>query len=442
MSWRGGWRWMWLAAFAMAMSLVHPAGGHAASVDKTCELALGYNDPSIRNVGYPDQAAGYWVATYTSVPGARLRLRGDYPHARYISFNVYDPGGRPIDSLSDVELAPDAGSSNPFMAGADRTAMPRDYSGTVEFTGRPAERERNTLYAGEGQTGAPNPGGTLLYRIYLPDAGTDDLGGVGVPELTLETADGGSQRIELVDCRELTFPRAGLTDEVAAVDGAPLRTGVTWPGHSPPLWRRFVNLPTAYADLARDNPYADQTPLRELMAPLPLATAGGDGGFFSNRDNDYIYAPVSRNWGDILVLEGRAPTYPDTRAGATTAPLESELRYFSLCHNEIAAQRWISCLSDDEIVLDDQGNYRIAISVSGQRPDNARAECGVTWLPWGPSEEGVLILRHMLPAADFDSAIQRIPRETTAEEIESVLGPYYPAGRYVPDRSAFEAEGC
>lgn len=437
-----GWVGTWLAAAVLLASFAHPADASAASADKTCELALGYNDPSIRNVGFPDQAAGYWVATYAAVPGTRLRVEGEYPHARYISFNAYDAAGRPIDSLNDAELAPDEGSTNPFLAGADRTVGERAYTATVEFAKRPAERERNTLYAGDGQNGAPNVIGTLLYRLYLPDEGTDDLGGVGLPRLTLETAGAESRPIELVDCRQLAFPRAGLTDDVAAADGAPVRTGVTWPGYDPPVWRRFVNLPMAYADLARDNPYADSTPLREILGRLPIASAGGSGGFFSNRDNDYVYTTVSRNWGDVLVLEGRAPTYPDTRSGAVTVPLEAQLRYFSLCHNEIAATRWISCLADDEIAVDDQGNYRIAISTSANRPANARAECGLTWLPWGPSEEGVVIMRHMLPDAGFDSAIQRIPRETTAEEIASILGPYHPAGRYVRDRAAFEAEGC
>jgi hypothetical protein len=426
----------------VALSLAMPALASATSADRTCELALGYNDPSIRNVGYPDQAAGYWLATYAAAPGSRLRIRGQYPHSRYISFNAYDPAGRPIDSLSDVELQPDLGSTNPFQPGADRTATERSYSASVEFGKRPAERARNTLYTGDGQSGTPNPTGTLLYRIYLPDSGTGDLGGVGLPELSLETDDGSSQRIELVDCRELTLQRAGLTDDLAAANGAPMRTGVTWPGYETPLWRRFVNLPMAYADLARDNPYADQTPLREALAPLPIATAGGSGGFFSNRDNDYIYAPVSRNWGQVLVLEGRLPSYPDTRSGAASMPAQTQVRYFSLCQNEIAATRWISCLADDQIAVDPDGNYRIVISTSEQRPQNARDECGNTWLPWGPSEEGVLIVRHMLPAPDFQNAIQRIPRETTDGEIKSILGPYYPTGHYVSDRAAFEAEGC
>lgn len=436
-----GWVGTWMAAVMLLASLAYPTDATAASADRTCELALGYNDPSIRNVGFPDQAAGYWVATYAALPGTRMRVEGEFPHARYISFNSYDAAGRPIDSLNDAALVPEPGSTNPFLAGADRTAAERSYTATVEFTRQPAQRERNTLYAGEGQDGAPNLAGTLLYRLYLPDEGTDDLGGVGLPRLTLETAGGGDQPVELVDCRDLTFPRAGLTDEIAATE-APVRTGLTWPGYDPPVWRRFVNLPMAYADLARDNPHADRTPLGQILGRLPIASAGGSGGFFSNRDNDYIYTTVSRNWGDVLVLEGRAPTYPDTRGGAPSVPAQTQLRYFSLCHNEIAATRWISCVSDDEIAVDARGNYRIAISTSAKRPANARAECGVTWLPWGPSEEGVVIMRHMLPDAGFGSAIQRIPRETTAEEIAEILGPYYPAGRYVRDRAAFEAEGC
>ena len=48
------------------------------------------------------------------------------------------------------------------------------------------------------------------------------------------------------------------------------------------------------------------------------------------------------------------------------------------------------------------GHVRFVMSTPADRPANARAECGYTWMPWGPDAEGVLIYRHMLPAGGFE----------------------------------------
>src|SRR5207244_9968995 len=74
-----------------------------------------------------------------------------------------------------------------------------------------------------------------------------------------------------------------------------------------------------------------------------------------------------------------------------------------------------------------------------QQPANAQPACGVTWLAWGPQTQGLVIYRHMLADPSFANAIQQIP----APGMElAVMGAYYPAGEYLPDKAAFEARGC
>src|SRR4051794_12828625 len=93
-----------VCAFASAAS--------ARGVDPTGELPLTKTDPATVNVAYPDEAAIYWSGHYAAVPGTRIRITGKYPHARYMSFNVYDNAQRPLDALADVEISPDAGAYN------------------------------------------------------------------------------------------------------------------------------------------------------------------------------------------------------------------------------------------------------------------------------------------------------------------------------------------
>jgi hypothetical protein len=153
----------------------------------------------------------------------------------------------------------------------------------------------------------------------------------------------------------------------------------------------------------------------------------GDGpGFFSNRDIAYIFTGTSRGFGEVLVLRGRAPR-------------RRQLRYWSFCQYEPATQRVIACRRDNRVKVGPRGYYKIVVSTAASRPANARRACGVTWLPWGPQPQGLLIYRHMLPAPSFRRAIQRV--EEPGRE-KQVLGRVYPRSRYLPDAAAFERRGC
>src|SRR4051794_376643 len=167
------------AIFAL-LALALPATAAAQDgVDQTCALTLTKFDPATVNVAYPDDSAQYYSGAYQLAPGTRIRIHGRFPHARYMSFNVYDAAQRPLDGLADVNIVPDAGSGNPFRFGAERGGEDhRDYTVFIDTGPKPAQRAPNTLYTGTGQNGAPNTSGTFIYRIYIPDKGRDDTGGV------------------------------------------------------------------------------------------------------------------------------------------------------------------------------------------------------------------------------------------------------------------------
>jgi hypothetical protein len=400
------------------VSLVPSAGGQG--IDQTCALALTKSDPATLNVAYPDESATYWVGGYQMAPGTRLRIQGEFPHARYISFNVYDQAQRPIDALADVEIKPDPGSRNPFRTQAKRTAEQRSYTAFVDFGPRPedpADRAPNTLYTGTGQGGAPNVNGALIYRVYIPDAGRDETGGTGIPTVTMEAADGGPASPSA--CGDFAKPPGPGVNQGAAASDAELPLPGR-PAADPPAWRKFVNL---------------------LYTASPGETTqelGGSGGFFSNVDNAYLAASVSREHGKVLVTRMRVPTFPDTRGGAKRMP-RADLRYFSLCENEFASQRFIACRADDQTVVDRRGFATYVMSTPAQRPATATEKCGVTWLPWGPFRSGLLIYRHMLPSPGFEESIQRAEVEHEAV----TMGAYYPVSRYYPDGAAYDSgAGC
>jgi hypothetical protein len=128
----------------------------------------------------------------------------------------------------------------------------------------------------------------------------------------------------------------------------------------------------------------------------------------------------------VLVLRGRAPR-------------RRQLRYWSFCQYEPASQRVIACRRDNRVKVGPRRYYKIVVSTAESRPRNARRACGVTWLPWGPQPQGLLIYRHMLPLASFRHAIQQV-REPGDER--RAMGRFYPRGTYLKAAADFEKRGC
>ena len=395
-----------LAVIAVTATALALPGAANAQVDQTCELTLTRFDPDTVNVLFPDESAQYWSATYRAIPGTYVRIDGTYPYARYMSWNVYDPALRPFDHLADKDVAPAAGSANPFLPGAARDTPPeqRRYTMFIRFEPKPAAPEPNTIYVDPQK----NPAGVFTYRVYIPDAGRDITGGVGLPQVTYN-----GEPAAASPCQDLQKPSTTtVTDAYAAQAG--VDTAAPYPGRNPPVWRKFVNLCTAGRDMYFDNSAGDLIP-----GDGDPCAQFGEGGFLSNRDNAYVYAPISRGHGRSLVIRGRAPTFADTRNGAPVMPAGVQLRFWSFCQNDPVTQRYVDCLADDQVVLNADGTYEIV--VSPERP-----ACAKNWIAWGPQPQGVLIYRHMLPDPGFAQAIQNVEYGREAEQ----MGEYYPTAEY------------
>jgi hypothetical protein len=394
--------------------LALPAGAQA--LEQNCELALTRFDPDTVNTLFPDDSAQYWSSRYTAVPGTRIRISGEYPHTRYMSWNIYDPALRPFDHFADVQLVPDAGSTNPFLPGALRYAYPRHYTMFIEFTPKPAAPAPNTIYVDP----TANPRGLFTYRTYIPDRGFKSDGGVGLPHVEWEGVPAGGP-----DCSHTEKPTTStVTDTYPTIDGPP--TGPPYPGRANPVWRKFVNLCVSGDDLLFDNEPGDNL---DSGGESPCGNFGS-GGFLSNMDNAYVYSFISRGFGPVLVFRGKAPTFPDTRRGAKRMPSGKQLRYWSFCQNDPYSQRYIDCLADDQVKVDKDGTFTIVVSRPADRPS-----CAKNWLAWGPQTQGVLIYRHMLPDAGFSGAIQNAQYGSE----QASMGGYYPSPRYLTSASEF---GC
>jgi hypothetical protein len=84
-----------------------------------------------KNFNFPEAAATYWFARVHLPAGARVVLHGHYARARYPSLNAYNSGGEPVDALRDTLIKPDAGATNPYIAGHGRFGAKRGYTVNV-----------------------------------------------------------------------------------------------------------------------------------------------------------------------------------------------------------------------------------------------------------------------------------------------------------------------
>ncbi|MEZ5995719.1 MAG: hypothetical protein R3C25_08180 [Hyphomonadaceae bacterium] len=433
--------------------------GPAIPGPRTCFWSRGPHsaDPYI-NVAYPDANVFYWAAVFTVPEGARLELRGQYPHSRYMSLISYDEAGRPVESLADYLIAPgdpgqrlgqarpqrwarlisdaeaaEGDAVNPFVPGNRRDSEARDYR--VEVVDAPADAartigERNAATSAGNVLHAPHYGAgqqVVLYRIYLPDQSRAPDGGVALPAPQLTMADGSV--LEGADaCQALhTGQRLAIAPDATGITPDAYRALIsqpgrpdTWPAQNPARW--FIQLDR-------------ESLLGIYTGHINENARRSEGGFYPNLDNNYIRTIVNRKHGRVFLIRGRAPTTPHTYGGDEVMG-DGELRYWSVCSNQgFANTRVNDCLFDEEIPLDENGFYTIAVSREEDRPRNARPECGLAWLPMAPDGDGlfdpdvtVVQFRHMLTAPDFAHSIQRVERQ---DQLETTMSAYMPQTRYL-----------
>lgn len=383
-------------------------------------------DEENANLFYPDTGVNYYLGRVSLPPGARMIVRGKYPHARYTSFNVYDETFQPTDALADIDIHPDKGATNPFLVGHRRDRARRGYTVKVvpdPVPTRDRNRARNTVYLGD--EGQPRYNASLVLRVYLPDKGRNQFGGVPLPEVAVRLPDG-TEIDQPATCTALTQqPSTGVTEADQQGSGPSIPNYTTARKH--PDWERFFNVP--------------RTMLRQFSQTLADEYgAESRGGLFSDGNNAYVYAFIARDLGRVLVLRGRLPNVPETYGGERVFT-RGQLRYWSMC--SVSMQPYgvtdtVGCVNDSRLVTNRNGWYTLVVSTPEDRPDNARPRCGVTWLPWGIRPTAGLVMRNQLADPGFAHSVQRVTRPGTERE---VMGDFLPRGHYT-GTPAFQRQGC
>lgn len=448
----------------------------------------------------PDNHVSYFKVLFVAPLGSQLLVEGDFPHARFMDYQIlapFDPSnpttsglGAPEVSIVDVDIEPDPGSTNPFRAGADRTATARHYHLDFDLKAGNAlelnpEAMQIPAYRGPGntRTGGPfAPAGpmgigqfvpsVLWLRYYAPDKTVGPLGGVPLPKVTLRLPSGESFWLQpdlstVARVQTLAVP-GKLTPpaEPAAFNGPKIG------------WYKIFGLWLTLADAAAQRLVEPQTIIPKEWATRWIVNRdhclygrGPDAAPIGNYEssasmlnyNSYLVRVMALGEEKVYVLTGKLPTTPKTRDGEPTATT-AQARYWSLCHTgNGGGLRYpgllYGCLMDDEIVTDEDNRFVLVYARGEERPANATAECGVTWQDFGLESTQAFTLRWMsvmpddhLPGVAPHQDV--IPWETGewsqpgydptligTNNQDGIMGPYQPLVHYMT-KAEFEQLGC
>ncbi|MDJ0869186.1 MAG: hypothetical protein QNK03_23980 [Myxococcota bacterium] len=450
----------------------------------------------VTNIAYPDTGAKYWATNFAMPEGSTLKITGRYMHNRYMSYNSYDIAGddptySPVDAITDVDLQPlFRFAKNPYVEGNRRNTWLRRYVLEV-LPGAPVEGDPpNTLRS----NAAYGERATLVLRSYVEDAGTGNTAGEYLPspivtladgtvlwdvEEICETLDVDSSIVNIPLIPAATYDRMAAFGNPYHLDGTEanptfLLKAFTFPENISCDWFGACSpapsdQPGFYANLDNQYVFGMTTNARPIVVPeaaLELEEGTTPLGVVTvgfQKDPELA----------VAVFRGKLPETPRTREGSKYAE-EGEMRYWSFCTNQYMSQKVTDCLYDEQVVTDEDGYYTIAIGWEEDRPANATAECGYNWLPTSTAGDGYLdileqevaqgeldpvelvtpnalgqprannpyqnmvIVRNMLPAADFPYAIQDV---SSYAETASVMGEYA-VGYWYESRAAFESRGC
>lgn len=340
----------------------------------------------------PDMNATYWYYAVTREVSdtTGFRFHGQFAHARYQAYNVYNDetkdlvwGGDPAhaSALSDVAIVPDPGSNNPFLLGVPRDTADRDYTVWVVPEGAATPGFTNVITFPASVTRL-----SIFLRVYLPDQNVDLAGGVPLPTIeSFDTATGSP-----APC----LPTRNIFAEISGGEGSEAPN----PGPNSDGQVRFYRL--------------------------------GGGGLYPNEDSAYL-ATIFKEIGDsVAVIRFRPPTYTDTSDPAGIIPAQAMTRYWSFNVYSIRITNVTACLADYQAVVANDGFVYIVL---GRRtPELLEKTEGMNFLPWGPHDEILFVYRNITPNAQFPYSAAAVPiySDDETQPANTFIGEYAPIGVY------------
>jgi hypothetical protein len=395
--------------------------------------------PATGNVATPDPFATYWVTPFLATPADSIAIRGAFPTSRFMSFAVYNDSfqlftnqvrGKNVPSdLSDYQITPDLGTTNPWRTGHVRKGQ-RFTIRLLPVATAAQRRSENAIPMIDQHPPATPSGpagvGYVVFRAYIA---ADGSAAVRLPTVTV-TRDGRSTT--LAQCRPGSGSRPASTASVS----------------------------TAVLDGLRDDGVAMScatrcaAPALQYFAP----SADSEAGLFPNPVNGYLEMAFTPKPGYVVVTHGRAPSSPGQAGqgapgGSTGASPVSwlnpafQVRYWSIS-NYLDTQPYPVVevgsgsaaqvgATPDYLTTLKGGYYTVVSSLPPDKPSAASLKAhAATWIPMSASHAATpefQLLRNVLPQQSsypegfaFISPPANPSKIIAPAAVRRQMGAYYP----------------
>jgi hypothetical protein len=375
--------------------------------------------PATANLAAPDPFATYWLTPFFATPGDSITIRGPFPASRFMSFAVYNDSFQlftntvqrksvPSD-LSDYQITPDQGTTNPWRTGQLRKGQ--------QFTIRllpvataAQQRSENAIPMIDQHPPATPSGpaglGYVVFRAYIAAGGS---AAVRLPAITVTR--GG---------RSTTLPRCGRPRVQPGASSRPASAALA---NAAPASAAPAST-VAVLDGLRDDGVAMSCASRCAAPELQYfgPSADSEAGLFPNPVSGYLEMAFTPKRGYVVVTHGRAPTSPvQADPGAPGDSIGArpvswvkpafQVRYWSISnyldmqpYPVVEVGQGSAALfggTPDYLTTLKNGYYTVVSSLPSDKPSAASLKAhAATWIPMSASHAATpefQLLRNVLP---------------------------------------------
>ena len=344
---------------------------------------------------WPDKYVNYWAVEVDKkkFPNIGFKIQGEFPNARYFSYNVYKTDRNSTASLFDTQIKPEVCSTNPFKSVPLENSTDNKQDAkinknlytlfVVPESNSEFDSEDNVLKFKDKEDKI-----TLVLRYYAPEE--NDQAGVPLP--TLEVFD--------LDTKEpVTIP---ATNNILTVTPQTL-----------------ARINVAYA----------------FQIDSKVRFYRGDAtGLYPNNDNQYVRTFLNYNNDDVYMIRWKSPKVPTSKEEYEGA----EVRYTSMNFGDNLTKNFDG-IYDREYNVDTNGFVTLVLAAENSKLRKKAEDAGYTFMPWSKKvKKGYLVYRHLLPLkTDAPYSINKVPLPDFANnpshvithDAKNYIGDYAPYGQ-------------
>ncbi len=321
----------------------------------------------------PDGNAVYWRYGWqrntNDMDG--LVIRGQFPDARYFSFNVYnDITKSSVGSIADFAIKPDDQNNYTIYIVPEGTGI----------------NKKNVLYYDKTLQNV-----SVILRHYL--AKDNMYGNKPLPTIAYYDV---KNNVTKTAQETLDIPsssnKAGLSEEDIC------------------------------KELVAKTFYFNQND--SLLHSFNLNA----GGTYPNNDNHYLTIPmIKNNADDVCIVKFKAPGYPRTKKEYA----KSDVRYFSVGQGDEFTHNLYTIADFQFITHPDGFIYLLIADGNSAALINKAKSLQMNFMPWLVSEKMLLVYRHMLPNKNFKYGTNSVNKMDKSEPLTNQYGNKF-IGNYAP----------